>query len=196
VAAIADVGYHESTIADIVRRARVSREAFYRNFSGKLECFEAAIEMGQSIVLPRIAAAADSVRDGGLETVLRAIVVEYLSISASEPEFSIAWAVELATAGKGTSALRDRYLDLLAELIREAHITHEAPATEASEPRPLEYYVALVGGCNELICRRIRAGSTDDLPDLEEPLVSFLAQGLRGVHARPPRGHCHVNRNV
>lgn len=165
----------------------MSREAFYRNFSGKLECFEAAIELGQSIVLPRIAAAADSVRDEGLEPVLRSIVVEYLNISASEPEFSIAWAVELATAGKGTSALRDRYLDLLAELIREAHVRCGDTTTEAGEPRPFEHYVALIGGCNELICRRIRAGSAGDLPDLEEPMVSFLVQGLRGANAPLPR---------
>ena len=179
IAAIAEVGYHASTIGDIVRRARVSREAFYRNYPGKLECFIAAVTMGQSIVLPRVAEAVERTRDADLPTTLRSIVTEYLRVCASEPEFARAWALELATAaGEGTAELRNEYLDVLAEVIRTAHLSRGQPGGREHRERPFEYYVALVGGCQELIYRYIIAGRTREVGELEEPIVDFLLQGL------------------
>ena len=39
VAAVAESGYPAVTVADIVRRARVSRAAFYTHFTDKEDCF-------------------------------------------------------------------------------------------------------------------------------------------------------------
>ena len=42
VAAVAQSGYPAVTVADIVRRARVSRAAFYTHFTDKEDCFLSA----------------------------------------------------------------------------------------------------------------------------------------------------------
>jgi AcrR family transcriptional regulator len=42
IAAVAGSGYPAVTVADIVRRARVSRAAFYAHFADKQDCFLAA----------------------------------------------------------------------------------------------------------------------------------------------------------
>jgi AcrR family transcriptional regulator len=36
---IVAIGYRNTTVADIVRRARTSRRTFYEHFDGKEECF-------------------------------------------------------------------------------------------------------------------------------------------------------------
>ena len=43
---VAERGYEAMTVADIVKRAAVSRNAFYRNFSDKQDCFATAHEAG------------------------------------------------------------------------------------------------------------------------------------------------------
>src|SRR6516162_11955539 len=51
IAAVAESGYPAVTIADIVRRARVSRAAFYAHFANKEECFLAATREGRELMI-------------------------------------------------------------------------------------------------------------------------------------------------
>jgi AcrR family transcriptional regulator len=48
IAAVSESGYLAVTIADIVRRARVSRAAFYAHFEDKEDCFLTATGEGRS----------------------------------------------------------------------------------------------------------------------------------------------------
>ncbi len=50
VAAIADKGYPDVTVADIVRRAKVSRAAFYLHFRSREDCFFAATRRGGQLL--------------------------------------------------------------------------------------------------------------------------------------------------
>jgi AcrR family transcriptional regulator len=171
VSATAEIGYHAVTVGDIVTRARVSRAAFYRQFASKLECFIAAVEMGRNLVLRRIAAARDLEPGGDLASVLRAMVREYLAICASEPEFAHAWALELAAAGPTSIQLRNRMLDELALAVRTA-------AETRGTSRPFDYYVALIGGCHELVYRYVATDRINRLDELEDPMVDFLVAAL------------------
>ena len=56
IAAVSDIGYPGVTVADIVRRARVSRAAFYAHFADKEECFLAATGEGREIMFGRLVA--------------------------------------------------------------------------------------------------------------------------------------------
>ena len=44
IASCAEKSYPATTISDIVGRASISRTTFYKRFSGKRDCFDAAIE--------------------------------------------------------------------------------------------------------------------------------------------------------
>ena len=48
IAAVSETGYLAVTVTDIVRRARVSRAAFYAQFADKEDCFLAATAERQS----------------------------------------------------------------------------------------------------------------------------------------------------
>jgi len=53
IAAIAEAGYADVTVADIVRRAKVSRVAFYTHFRTKEDCFLAATREGGQLLADR-----------------------------------------------------------------------------------------------------------------------------------------------
>src|SRR5580704_9118594 len=73
VAAIADKGYPDVTVADIVRRAKVSRAAFYLHFRSREDSFLAATRRGGQLLFAHVMEAARAVPDDApVEEVLRA----------------------------------------------------------------------------------------------------------------------------
>lgn len=174
VSAVADKGYQETTITDIVDRARVSRSVMYREFDSKLDCFLAAIDAGRELMTARLADAMNAVSDASLETVARAISREYLATCAQEPDHTRAWVLELAAAGPEGIATRTEYLDQLAAMMRDIDCRYGS-----GQPRPSEHYIALVGGIGELVGRAVHAGTQAALPRLEDALTAAIVAMLR-----------------
>src|SRR5699024_12427863 len=58
-AAIAADGYRNTTVADIVRRARTSRRTFYQHFADKEGCFVALLDNANTDMINRISSAVD-----------------------------------------------------------------------------------------------------------------------------------------
>ncbi len=52
--AVSEHGYANTPVAEVLRRARVSRETFYEQFSNKEECFLAAYDASATILLQTI----------------------------------------------------------------------------------------------------------------------------------------------
>src|ERR671935_482733 len=57
IAAVAESGYPDVTVADIVRRAKVSKNAFYQHFDNKEECFLAATGQGRELMMTQVVSA-------------------------------------------------------------------------------------------------------------------------------------------
>ncbi|MFV2179656.1 TetR/AcrR family transcriptional regulator [Actinomadura sp. LOL_016] len=53
---MAEKGYVETSVADVLQRATVSRQSFYELFDSKIDCFNAAFEGAGEILLERLAA--------------------------------------------------------------------------------------------------------------------------------------------
>ena len=82
------------------------------------------------------------------------------------------------TAGPAARRSRDEWIDTLARLIRDLH---QATLLNAGSPESLHdehYYVALVGGANELCTRLVGTRSEARLAELQEPIVDFFVKGL------------------
>ena len=62
-AVVAERGYEAMSVADIVKAAAVSRNAFYKNFSDKQECFATAHELGHERLFEVLVAALRRGRD-------------------------------------------------------------------------------------------------------------------------------------
>jgi AcrR family transcriptional regulator len=182
IAAVSESGYLAVTVADIVRRARVSRAAFYAHFADKEDCFLAATGEGRDLMLAQIVSATRALPAGARdEEVLRVACRAYLAFLAGEPAFARVFYIHMPTAGPRAVDRLDAGSGLFADLnqtwhqrAREHH--PEWPAV------PSEAYLALAGATAELVRSMVRAGWTGDLPGLEETLVSLH---LAVLAARP-----------
>jgi AcrR family transcriptional regulator len=182
IAAVSDIGYPRVTVADIVRRARVSRAAFYAHFADKEECFLAATGEGRQLMFARVVAAARAVPAGAPdEEMIRAANRAFLGFLVDEPAFARVFYIEMPAAGPQAvgrlEAADRRFADLNRVWHQRARERHpDWPAV------PDVAYLALAGAAAELVRSMVRAGRTDELPDLEDTLVSLH---LAVLAARP-----------
>src|SRR6478672_6443881 len=85
VAAVAEKGYAEMTVADVVARAGVSRRTFYEQFDDRLDCFLAAYVANVEALIAEIAAAQSDAAPGER---LRVGLRVYLERLAAKPLFA------------------------------------------------------------------------------------------------------------
>jgi AcrR family transcriptional regulator len=173
IAAVSETGYPAVTVADIVRRARLSRAAFYANFANKEECFLAATGEGRELMIARVVSAARALPAGaGDEDLLRAACREYLAFLADEPAFARVFFIHMPAAGPAAASRLDAAPRLFADLNRRWH--QRARERHPEWPAvPAEAYLALAGATAELVRSAVYAGLTDALPGLEDTLVSL-----------------------
>src|SRR3982074_1407356 len=84
--AMAERGYVETSVADVLKRAGTSRETFYQQFSSKQDCFISAYELAASAVLAELEREA-AAPGTPLERFDRAIHA-YLAALSAEPAFA------------------------------------------------------------------------------------------------------------
>jgi len=173
IAAVSESGYPAVTVADIVRRARVSRAAFYAHFANKEECFLAATGEGRELMIARVVSATRALPDGaGDEDLLRASYRGFLTFLADEPAFAQVFYIHMPAAGPAAASRLDAGPRLFADLNRRWH--QRARERHPEWPAvPPEAYLALAGATAELVRSAVYAGRTDTLPDLEDTLVSL-----------------------
>ena len=173
VAAIADKGYPDVTVADIVRRAKVSRAAFYLHFRSREDCFFAATRRGGQRLYGRVIEAARAVPDDAPdEEALRTGCRAYLGFLADEPAFARVFFIDMPAAGPAAverlQAASSRFAEINAKWHRRARTRHpDWPAV------PDEAYQALAGATAELIRSWVSADKTEALPELEDTLVAL-----------------------
>ncbi len=173
IAAVSESGYRAVTVADIVRRARVSRAAFYAHFADKEDCFLAATAEGRDLMIAQIVSATRALpADACDEEALRVACRAYLAFLAGEPAFARVFYIHMPTAGPRALDRLDAAPGLFADLNQRWH--QRAREHHPEWPSvPSEAYLALAGATVELVRSMVRAGRTDALPELEETLVSL-----------------------
>jgi AcrR family transcriptional regulator len=173
IAAVSERGYQAATVADIVRRARVSKKAFYDHFANKEECFLAATGEGRELMIARIVSASRALpAEADDEDLLRAAVREFLAFLADEPAFARVFYIHMPAAGPRAASRLDEMNRRWHEGARERHPDWPAVSPEA--------YLALAGATAELARSMVYAGRTDALPDLEDTLVALNLAVLAG----------------
>jgi AcrR family transcriptional regulator len=177
-AAVAELGYANVRIADVVDRARVSRQSFYEQFPDKEACFLAAHERGIELILERLAQSAQDIRHLDPGAQLRAGIRTYLSLAAAEPEFAHCMLIELPAIG--TAGLRARLAahEQIALLLRGWH--ESARAAQSGLPEvPAKRYTAAVGAVHDLVYELVATGRTSEVPALEEDAFDAIGALLQ-----------------
>jgi AcrR family transcriptional regulator len=146
VAATAELGYANVRIADVVDRARVSRQSFYAQFEDKEACFLAAHADGIAHILVALAAHIDT-SDPDPTAPVRGAIDAYFTLAEQEPEFAWCMLVELPAIGPAGLAARLDAHRRIAELLRA---WHEATHPDRADLR-LGRYAAAVGAVHDLV---------------------------------------------
>lgn len=179
-AAAAEQGYPDTTVADVVARAGVSRKTFYEHFGDREECFLAAFDVGIGYLLSELARATRGVPDW--QPRLRAAVQTLLRVLADDPDFTRIGTIEIMAAGSRGLKRRSEMMRVFAGQYRRLH--REARSRDpAVPPRDDRVFAALAGGVIEMVVVEVAAGRTAELASLEPALVQFLVTGLTGSGA-------------
>jgi AcrR family transcriptional regulator len=168
IAAVAERGYTDTTITDIVRRARVSRGVFYEHFRNKQAAFIAATDAGVELMSASITGATRALADDTpAPERLRVAIRAYLTFLAAEPEFARTFVIDVFAAGPAALDRRviahERFAAKTRAWHRRAQREHRDWATV-----PDDAYLALVGALHQLVVPRVRARETASLGELEE----------------------------
>jgi AcrR family transcriptional regulator len=182
IAAVAESGYPAVTVAGIVRRARVSRAAFYQHFGGKDDCFLTATAEGWQLLTGQVIAAARATPDDApAEDALRAGCRAFLEFLAAEPAFARVFYIDMPSAEPAADERVHAAAEQYAGINRRWH--ERARARHPGWPDvPGEAYLALAGATSELVRSYVRADRIPALPGLEDTLVSLH---LAVLAARP-----------
>jgi len=167
-------GYADTTIADIVREAGVSRRTFYEQFDGKPSALIALYESASLRGLRVLREAIDPARDW--QTQVDQALSAYLSSLAQNPVLLRTLFVEILGLGATGLAARRRVHDQMADFMLDVI---NAGRADARLERPMA--LAVVGGIHELVLQAIEQDRAQALPDLSAAAGRLL---LAVVQAR------------
>jgi AcrR family transcriptional regulator len=119
-AAMAEKGYAGTSVADVIKRAGISRETFYQRFSSKLDCFLHAFDTAGDVLFARLVQAQSEAEGSPLERFEHSFTA-YLDLLAEQPALARVFLVEVYAAGPEAmarrGALQARVVDAMAQLL-------------------------------------------------------------------------------
>lgn len=169
--AVAAKGYADTTIADVVREAAVSRRTFYEHFATKADCLVALYEAASHNALRVLRQSIDPERDwqGQVEQAMQA----YLACLAQNPVLLRTLFIEILGLGPTGLAVRRRMNGELAAFMLQV-INGDGRARLAPEVAMM-----VVGAVNELVLQAIEQDRVGDLTRLAAPAASLVRAVVR-----------------
>src|SRR5262249_9378155 len=164
---VAERGYRRTTVADIIRVARVSRRAFYEQFESKESCFLATLRVAIDELCGRMQAAAAP--EERWELRIRAATAAGVEFLAAEPDLARLLLTESARAGpEAAGVYRSLHTQLESALPKADR--HGAPAGTEQ---------VVVAGAITILTRALGAG--EDPAALVPEAVAFILTPYLGA---------------
>jgi AcrR family transcriptional regulator len=170
---VATKGYADTTIADIVREAGVSRRTFYEQFDDKPSALIALYESASLRGLRVLRESIDPARDW--QTQVDQALSAYLGSLAQNPVLLRTLFVEILGLGATGLAARRRVHDQMADFMLDVINAGREPARLE---RPMA--LAVVGGIHELVLQAIEQDRAQALPDLSAAAGRLLLAVVQG----------------
>ena len=149
---IAERGYRETTIADIVRHARTSKRTFYQEFSSKEECFIELLWTTNQEMMAQIRAAVDP--EAFWQDQIRQAIDAYVESIESRPAITLSWIREMPALGTVVRSVQRRGIEDLTQMLVELT---DSPGFRRAELPPISEPIAviLLGGLRELTAQTV-----------------------------------------
>ncbi len=170
---VAVKGYADTTIADIVREAGVSRRTFYEYFNTRADCLIALYEAASRNALRVLQGVIDPSRDW--QTQVEQALTAYLQALARNPVLLRTMFIDILGLGPPGLAARRRVNQAIADFMLEViNARQDPPVLEQ------DMAMAVVGGIHELVLQAIeleRVGALPELAGQAGRLVRAVVQG-------------------
>lgn len=175
---VATKGYADTTVADIVREAGVSKRTFYECFATKKDCLIALYVAASHGGLKVLKGAIDPGRDW--KTQVEHAMGAYLDCLASNPALLRTLFIEILSLGPEGLQVRRRMNQEMAEFVAQV-VNAGHPHTPQDEALTATMAMAVIGGIDELVLQAIESNRTADLRTLTGPCSALV----RAVLAAP-----------
>ncbi|MFL6141538.1 MAG: TetR/AcrR family transcriptional regulator [Labedaea sp.] len=163
-ASIAQDGYRNTTVADVVRRARTSRRTFYEHFASKEACFVALANDTTAEMIRRISAAVDPRAPWAGQ--VRQAVEAWIECAESEPAIMLSWIRDVPSLGIAARELQRDAMEAFVAMIQTLCDTEEWRSVGVG-PVPRQLAIMLIGGLRELIATTVEdGGQVRDIVDV------------------------------
>jgi AcrR family transcriptional regulator len=172
--AVQEQGYTDASIADVIKRAGVSRKTFYAQFADKEDCF---VEIyGEHMArLQSITRDAFDAQDEWVPS-LRAGLAALLNALAYEPAVARVCFVDVLAAGPRAAQRRN-------EAMRELERILDLAQGASGETGPRALGMSMVGGLGEVLYQEIVADRAEQLPKMLPELMYALVLPIEGREA-------------
>jgi AcrR family transcriptional regulator len=178
-------GYHATSVADIIKRARIARGTFYLYFENKRQIFEAILEMALQGLVNRLHRIELSPHSPPPLEQLRDNVGRVMEFLLSERDLTQI----LLRHAEGLDADFDRRLlafyDTIMELIEGA--LHAGQRMALVRPCDRRIVATCILGSIKEVMARVASGASQ-APDLEVVVDEVVNFGLRGIFYEQARG--------
>lgn len=171
---MADRGYSNTTVDDLIKQAGVSKATFYQHFTSKQDCFLSAYAHMQQHLMGAVSAVPAT---GTPIEHFGAVLDRYLSFIALDPSTARLFLVEVYAAGP--AAIRRRV-----ELQRE-FVTGVAEVFKARSEADRFACQALVAAISTLVVNTLTEADGDAVRALKEPILGYAERVMAESPQRP-----------
>jgi AcrR family transcriptional regulator len=161
-AVVSEKGYHETTVGDIVERARTSTRTFYETFDTKEDAMVAALDSGSQRMLAEAMPAFR--RSPDWQNAIQATQEAMFTFGVQEPEYARLGAVEIFGAGTRALEQREKVTEMMELLLQHGY---EVVNPEVPQITP----EAIGGALYALFYDHVRQKGAKRLPEVVPPVV-------------------------
>ncbi|MCX5042716.1 TetR/AcrR family transcriptional regulator [Aldersonia sp. NBC_00410] len=156
-ASIADKGYANTTVADIVRGARTSRRTFYEYFPDRQSCLIALLADANATTIEQIGDAVDP--DAPWRTQVRQAVQAWIDHTAATPTLTLSWIRDVPALG---ASARDLHWAAMESFVVMVQALSDSDIFRAAGIGPLsrQRAIMLLGGLRELTAYTLEKGES------------------------------------
>lgn len=163
-ASLAANGYRNTTVADIVRRARTSRRTFYEHFASREACLVALLTEANEETIRHISTAVDP--HAPWEVQVRQAIEAWVARAEAAPAVMLSWIRDVPSLGAATRRLQREAMASFVTLIQTLCDTDEWRSIGAG-PVSRQHAIMLLGGLRELIATTVEdGGRVSDITEL------------------------------
>jgi AcrR family transcriptional regulator len=180
-AVAAERGYEAMSVADIVKAAAVSRNAFYKNFSDKQDCVATAHELGHERLFEVLSV--NCYEGGTTEERIGTSLKAALDVLADQPALARFLFVEAPSGGDDIALRYHEWLGRYGTLLRSA--APDLPVESVPVP---EVEQVIVGGIASRVASEVLRGRGAKLRELADPFLEYVLAFYRLGETGPKEG--------